>query len=119
MNVLIGRERAIVTDTPGTTRDVLEEQINLDGITLNIADTAGIRKTEDMIEKIGVDKAKKYIEEADLIVYVVDSSVQLDENDFEIMKMIENRKSVVLFNKSDLNANISFEDLLIKPVMIL
>ena len=114
LNLLVGEEKAIVTDIAGTTRDIIEENINIGGVNLRIIDTAGIHNTEDMIEKIGVDKAKKYIEEADLIVYVVDSSVQLDENDFEIMKMIENRKSVVLFNKSDLNANISFEDFIYK-----
>ncbi len=114
LNVLVGEEKAIVTDIAGTTRDIIEENINLGGVNLRIIDTAGIHNTEDMIEKIGVDKAKKYVEEADLIVYVVDSSVQLDENDFEILKMIENRKSVILFNKSDLNANISFEDLIDK-----
>lgn len=114
LNLLVGEEKAIVTDIAGTTRDIIEENINIGGVNLRIIDTAGIHNTEDMIEKIGVDKAKKYIEEADLIVYVVDSSVQLDENDFEIMKMIENRKSVVLFNKSDLNANISFEDFIDK-----
>ena len=107
MNVLIGRERAIVTDTPGTTRDVLEEQINLDGITLNIADTAGIRKTEDMIEKIGVEKAKDYLIQADLIIYVVDASASLDRNDKEIL---QGHKVLVLLNKTDLLQVISEED---------
>ncbi|NBJ91028.1 tRNA uridine-5-carboxymethylaminomethyl(34) synthesis GTPase MnmE [Parablautia muri] len=114
LNVLVGEEKAIVTDIAGTTRDILEENINIGGISLKMIDTAGIRFTEDIIEKIGVEKAKKYVEDADLIVYVVDSSVPLDENDFEIMKMIENRKSIILFNKSDLDASISFEDLMDK-----
>ena len=103
MNVLLKKERAIVTDIAGTTRDVLEEQMNLNGITLNIIDTAGIRDTEDVVEKIGVDKAKDYLENADLIIYVVDSSTPLDENDEKIMEMIKDRTALVLLNKSDLD----------------
>lgn len=103
MNVLLGRERAIVTDIAGTTRDVLEEQINLNGITLNIVDTAGIRDTEDVVEKIGVDKAKKYLLNADLIIYVVDSSTELDKNDEEILSLLTDKKAVILLNKSDLS----------------
>ena len=97
------KERAIVTDIAGTTRDVLEEQMNLNGITLNIIDTAGIRDTEDIVEKIGVDKAKDYLVNADLIIYVVDSSTPLDENDEKIMEMIKDRTALVLLNKSDLD----------------
>lgn len=103
LNTLVGEERAIVTDIAGTTRDVLEEQINLNGIILNITDTAGIRETEDLVEKIGVDKAKKYVNDADLIVYVVDTSTALDENDFEIMKLLQDKTAVILMNKSDLS----------------
>lgn len=103
MNVLLKKERAIVTDIAGTTRDVLEEQMNLNGITLNIIDTAGIRDTEDIVEKIGVDKAKDYLVNADLIIYVVDSSTPLDENDEKIMGMIKDRTALVLLNKSDLD----------------
>ena len=103
MNVLLKKERAIVTDIAGTTRDVLEEQMNLNGITLNISDTAGIRDTEDIVEKIGVDKAKDYLVNADLIIYVVDSSTPLDENDEKIMEMIKDRTALVLLNKSDLD----------------
>ena len=88
LNTLVGEERAIVTDIAGTTRDVLEEQINLNGIILNVIDTAGIRETDDVVEKIGVDRAKKYLNEADLAIYVVDTSTQLDENDFEILRTI-------------------------------
>lgn len=103
MNVLLKKERAIVTDIAGTTRDVLEEQMNLNGITLNIIDTAGIHDTEDVVEKIGVDKAKDYLVNADLIIYVVDSSTPLDENDEKIMEMIKDRTALVLLNKSDLD----------------
>lgn len=103
MNVLLKKERAIVTDIAGTTRDVLEEQMNLNGITLNIIDTAGIRDTEDIVEKIGVDKAKDYLVNAGLIIYVVDSSTPLDENDEKIMEMIKDRTALVLLNKSDLD----------------
>ena len=103
LNVLVGEDRAIVTDIAGTTRDILEESIQLQGISLNIMDTAGIRDTEDIVEKIGVDKAKAHANEADLVIYVVDASRELDENDFEIMEMIQDKKSVVLLNKSDLD----------------
>ena len=103
LNVLVGEDRAIVTDIAGTTRDVLEESIQLNGISLNIMDTAGIRDTEDVVEKIGVDKAKSYANEADLIIYVVDASRELDENDFDIIHMIQDKKAVVLLNKSDLD----------------
>ena len=102
LNTLVGEERAIVTDIAGTTRDVLEEQINLNGIILNVIDTAGIRETDDVVEKIGVNKAKKYLEQADLVIYVVDTSTTLDENDFEIMEMLKERQAIILLNKSDL-----------------
>lgn len=102
MNSLTGIERAIVTDIPGTTRDTLEESIQIGSISLNIIDTAGIRNTEDIVEKIGVTKAKKVAEDADLIVYVVDASVPLDENDYEIINLIKDKNAVILLNKSDL-----------------
>ena len=102
LNVLVGQERAIVTDIAGTTRDILEEQINLNGITLNIVDTAGIRDTDDVVEKIGVDKAKACVDKADLIIYVVDSSTNLDINDMNIIEMLEQRNVIILLNKSDL-----------------
>ena len=111
LNLLLGEEKAIVTDIAGTTRDVLEEQIRLNGISLNIIDTAGIRSTEDIVEKIGVQKAKKYAEDADLVIYVVDSSVPLDENDKEIMKLIGSKKSIVLLNKTDLKPVVSEEEI--------
>ena len=103
LNVLVGEDRAIVTDIAGTTRDVLEEQINLHGISLNIMDTAGIRNTEDVVEKIGVNKAKEYANKADFIIYVIDSSTPLDESDYEIMEILKDKKAVVLLNKSDLD----------------
>lgn len=111
LNLLVGEEKAIVTNIAGTTRDILEENIKLHGIGLNIIDTAGIRTTEDVVEKIGVEKAKKYADEADLILYVVDSSVPLDESDEEIMEMIQDKKCILLLNKSDLEGVVS-EDLL-------
>lgn len=111
LNILIGEEKAIVTDIAGTTRDILEEQINRNGISLNLIDTAGIHETEDKVEKIGVEKAKKYAKDADLIIYVVDSSVPLDENDIEIMNMIGDKKFIILFNKSDLEALVREEDI--------
>lgn len=111
LNTLVGEERAIVTDIAGTTRDILEEQINLDGIILNVTDTAGIRETDDVVEKIGVDKAKKYLKDADLVIYVVDSSTKLDENDYEIMKLLEGRQSVILRNKSDLETVTTEEEI--------
>ena len=111
LNVLAGHERAIVTDIEGTTRDVLEEQIKLGGLNLNVIDTAGIRETEDLIEKIGVDKALEYAETADLIIYVVDASRNFDENDEKIIDMIRNKKAVVLLNKTDVDTVISEEDM--------
>ncbi len=111
LNSLLGEERAIVTDIAGTTRDVLEEHINIQGISLNIIDTAGIRDTEDIIEKIGVDKTKSYIESADLIIYMVDASTPLDYNDENIFKMIREKKSIILLNKSDLDMIVKKEDI--------
>lgn len=103
LNILVGEERAIVTEIAGTTRDILQEQIQIGGIGLNVIDTAGIRDTEDIVEKIGVNKSREYIEKADLIIYVVDSSTELDENDQEIIEAIQNKKAIVLLNKSDLD----------------
>ncbi|MDO4304695.1 MAG: 50S ribosome-binding GTPase, partial [Bacillota bacterium] len=111
LNIPAGEDKAIVTEIAGTTRDILEEDINLHGINLHIIDTAGIRSTEDIVEKIGVEKARKYALEADLIIYVVDSSVPLDENDIQIIQIIKDKKCIVLFNKSDLDSKISIDDL--------
>ncbi len=109
LNLLVGREKAIVTDIAGTTRDVIEEQIRLKGLMLNITDTAGIRDSEDKIEQIGVEKAKGLMEQADLILYVVDSSVPLDENDEEIISSLEGKVAIILLNKSDLSPVITEE----------
>ena len=109
LNVLAGHERAIVTEIEGTTRDVIEEQINLQGITLNVVDTAGIRQTDDKVEKIGVDKAVDYVENADLVIYVADSYRNLDENDEKILDMIYDKKKIVLLNKSDLEPVVTRE----------
>ena len=105
LNVLSGRERAIVTDIEGTTRDVLEEQIHLQGLSLNIIDTAGIRDTEDVIEKMGVENAKS----ADLVIYVVDASRSLDENDQKILNLVLDKKAIILLNKTDLKTVVSKE----------
>ena len=102
LNFLVGEDRAIVTEIEGTTRDILEEYISLNGITLRVIDTAGIRETEDIVEKIGVGKAKQMAEDADLILYVVDSSRPLDDNDEDIIELLSGRKSIVIYNKTDL-----------------
>ena len=128
LNLLVGEDRAIVTDIAGTTRDVLQETVRLGDVSLNVVDTAGIRSTEDTVEKIGVERAKKYASDADLIIYMVDSSVELDENDRDIIQFLKNRNVIVLLNKSDLSGVITeeklaniFEEILPgenKPVMI-
>lgn len=111
LNLLAGEDKAIVTEIAGTTRDILEENIRLSGVNLHMIDTAGIRSTEDVVEKIGVSKAKQYASDADLIIYVVDSSVPLDQNDDEIIEMIRNKKCIVLYNKSDLSSEVVFDEL--------
>ena len=110
LNVLLGEDRAIVTDIAGTTRDVLQESINLQGVSLNIMDTAGIRNTKDLVEKIGVDKAKTYAKNADLIIYVIDASTRIDENDEEILQLIKDKKAIILLNKTDLNVIVTKND---------
>ena len=113
LNILVGEERAIVTDIAGTTRDILEESIVLHGISLRMIDTAGIRSTEDVVEKIGVKKAIEYAKDADLILYVVDSSVPLDENDREILELLQDKRAIVILNKADLEPVVT-EDILRK-----
>ena len=102
MNTLLGEERAIVTDIEGTTRDSLEESVRLNDINLNIIDTAGIRDTEDVVEKIGVDRAKKHADEADLIIFIIDSSRKIDEEDINIFNFIKDKKALIILNKIDL-----------------
>lgn len=111
LNTLVGKDRAIVTDIAGTTRDVIEEQIRLNGISLNVIDTAGIRNTEDIVEKIGVDKAREYVETADLVIYVVDASIPLDEDDKKIIEILKDRNTIILLNKSDLTSVITEEEM--------
>lgn len=108
LNALLGEERAIVTEVAGTTRDTLEESVTIDGITLNMIDTAGIHDTEDRVEKIGVEKARKEIENADIILFLADSSIPLEKEDFDILEEIKDRKKIVLLNKSDTDAE--FDD---------
>lgn len=115
LNLLVGEERAIVTDIAGTTRDILTETIQLNGITLNIVDTAGIRETDDYVEKIGVRKAEENLQDADLVIYVVDSSTELDENDEKIIEMLKNRRAIVLQNKTDLDT-VTTEEILKKKI---
>ena len=111
LNTLLGENRAIVTDIAGTTRDILEEQINIGGISLNIMDTAGIRSTQDIVEQIGVEKARESAQSADLIIYVLDSSTSLDESDREIIDLIQDRNAIVLMNKTDLDPLVSEEEI--------
>ncbi|CEH36053.1 tRNA uridine-5-carboxymethylaminomethyl(34) synthesis GTPase MnmE [Romboutsia lituseburensis] len=106
LNSILGENRAIVTDIPGTTRDVIEEFVNIKGIPLKIVDTAGIRETEDVVEKIGVEKSKESFNSADLVIMVLDSSRQLSDEDLEILANLENKKTIVLLNKTDLEQKI-------------
>lgn len=111
LNVIAREERAIVTDIEGTTRDVLEESVTMGNLTLNLVDTAGIRDTENQVEQIGVSKARKYAEDADLLLYVVDASLPLNENDDSIIEMIIEKEVVILLNKSDLCTVVTKEEL--------
>lgn len=109
MNSLLGEGRAIVTAIPGTTRDTIEEHLSIRGIPIRLTDTAGIRETEDVIEQMGIEKSKESFNQADLIIFIVDSSRPLSPEDEEIMKLLDGRKSIVLFNKIDLNQVVSEE----------
>ena len=111
LNLMLGEDRAIVTDIEGTTRDTLEENINFNGLSLKIIDTAGIRDTEDLVERIGVNKAKEKAKEGDLIIYVVDGSRELDDNDREIIKLINDKQAIILVNKSDMDTVINIDEL--------
>ncbi|MGO5064387.1 tRNA uridine-5-carboxymethylaminomethyl(34) synthesis GTPase MnmE [Clostridium sporogenes] len=116
LNALINENKAIVTEIPGTTRDVIEEYINIDGIPIKIVDTAGIRETEDVVEKIGVEKSKEKIDEADLVIFMLDLSRKIDEEDIEIMEFIKDKKYIVLLNKLDLNKDLNEENHFIKEL---
>ena len=107
MNILLDEDRAIVTDIAGTTRDALQESVRLGGLMLNLIDTAGIHNTEDTVEKIGVDRAKQYIEQADFILFVVDGSEEWSDEDEQIIPLIAQKKGVSLLNKADLKAKVS------------
>lgn len=111
LNSILGENRAIVTDIPGTTRDVIEEFVNIKGIPLKIVDTAGIRETEDVVEKIGVEKSKESFSSADLVIMVLDSSRKLDKEDLEILENLQNKKTIVLLNKTDLDPQIEEDKL--------
>lgn len=112
MNFLTEEESAIVTEVAGTTRDALRETVIINGINFNIVDTAGIRYTEDTVEKIGVERAKKLAQDADLILYVIDGSVSLDESDRNILSGLKDKKVIILLNKSDLSGVVTKEDVL-------
>ena len=111
INKILGENRTIVSSIAGTTRDAIDTEYENQYGKYVLIDTAGIRITEDVVEKIGVTKAKKYAMDADLIVYVVDSSVPLDENDLDILELIRDKKSIILYNKSDLDSKVSLEEL--------
>ena len=111
LNALLGEDRAIVTDIAGTTRDIITETISFDGITLNVYDTAGIRDTQDIVEKIGVEKSKEYIQDADLVLFLVDASKEFTKEDEDILELLDNKKAIILLNKIDLDESISRDDL--------
>lgn len=111
LNALVKEKKAIVSEVPGTTRDAIEEYINIEGIPIKIVDTAGIRETEDIVEKIGVEKSKEKIDEADLVILVLDLSVNLTQEDREIIEYIKDKKYIVLLNKSDLDDKIDKSEL--------
>ena len=110
LNSILGENRAIVTDIPGTTRDVIEEFVNIKGIPLKIVDTAGIRETDDVVEKIGVEKSMASFDTADLIIMVVDSSSELSEEDREILEKVQGKETILLLNKTDLSQVIDEEE---------
>ncbi|MCB2308973.1 tRNA uridine-5-carboxymethylaminomethyl(34) synthesis GTPase MnmE [Clostridium estertheticum] len=111
LNALVKEKRAIVTDVPGTTRDAIEEYISVEGIPVKIVDTAGIRETDDIVEKIGVETSKQKIDEADLVILMLDSSIDLSREDIEIIDYIKEKKYIVLLNKSDLGGKIDISEL--------
>ncbi len=116
LNAILREERAIVTEIEGTTRDTIEEMININGIPINLVDTAGIRKATDTVEKIGIEKSKKMAQDADLIIAIFDSSKNLDEDDLQILNLIKNKKNIIILNKIDLKTKINEENEEIKKV---
>ena len=122
LNMFLNEERAIVTEIAGTTRDTLEESVNIGGITLNLIDTAGIRESDDLVEKIGIERSSKAIEKADLVLFVTDSSKDPDSEDDKIISMLGDKKTICLLNKQDLKQEMTvqeikshFEDMELKP----
>jgi tRNA modification GTPase len=101
LNALLEEDKAIVTDIPGTTRDIVEGAINLHGLQLNLIDTAGIRESEDVVEQIGIEKSRQKLEEADLVLLLVDGSQPLDEADQQLIELVKDKKHLILFNKAD------------------
>ncbi len=114
LNTLTGDDRAIVTDIAGTTRDIIEETVRLGDIVLHLIDTAGIRNTEDIIEKIGVDKAKAMVQGAELVLYILDSTSEIDDQDKEIIELCKNKKTIILLNKDDLSNEIKITEDIIR-----
>ena len=111
LNAVLGEERAIVTQVPGTTRDILQETVRLRGITLHMVDTAGIRHTEDIVEQIGVDKAREYADKADLVLFVIDGSAMPDERERDIISLIEQKHVIAVINKTDLPSIVTDEQI--------
>lgn len=111
LNALLGEERAIVTDIPGTTRDTVEEYINMGGLAIHLTDTAGIRESEDAVEKIGIERAKKSLADADLVLFVLDSSEELSEEDIEISRSLEGKNVMAVLNKQDKTPRLTIEEI--------
>ncbi|SDL15478.1 tRNA uridine-5-carboxymethylaminomethyl(34) synthesis GTPase MnmE [Natronincola ferrireducens] len=111
LNALLRESRAIVTEIPGTTRDVIEEHLNIRGIPLKIIDTAGIRETEDIVEKIGVEKSKEFFNKADLIIFMLDISTELTKEDLQIMELLQKKKALILVNKIDLPQRVDLKEI--------
>lgn len=116
LNLILKEERAIVSNIPGTTRDTIEEYININGIALKLIDTAGIRETDDEVEKIGVEKSRELAESADLIIAIIDNSNDINEDDREILNIIKDKKAIVLLNKTDLNEKNEYNEEIINKV---
>ena len=111
LNAILKEERAIVTEIEGTTRDTIEELVNINGIPINLIDTAGIRDATDEVEKIGIEKSRRMAQNADLVIAIFDSSKELDEDDFKILELIKDKRSIILLNKIDLKAKINEKDI--------